>query len=309
MTNQQDNAATKLVARRSLHFVPGDNAALIEKAARLPADGLIFDLEDSVVPARKTLARDLVCSTLSALADRRFERWVRANGPDTEWIAEDLAATMPGVPTGYLIPKIKSPADIHRVADMLAAAEARLSLPVGSTLLIPMVTETPSGLLTMREVATATPRVVGIAWGGEDLAASMGLGAIRDAEGRYLPVPAHARTMCAIVAASVGIDALDGVFTTIADETRFREECREAVQMSFAGKLSIHPRQLAIINEVFTPPADVVDDARALVEAFDRNTADGVGVFVWKGNMVDVPHLVHARKVLARAVLAASAAA
>jgi citrate lyase subunit beta/citryl-CoA lyase len=303
MTAPSAQSGGTVVPRRSLHFVPGDNPALIGKAITLPADGLIFDLEDAVVPARKPFARDLVRDTLAATQGRRFERWVRVNGPDTSLLADDVAATMPGQPNGYLIPKVRTPADILAVCDRLAAAEVTLSRPPGSTLLIPMVTETASGLLDMRDIAAASPRVAGIAWGSEDLAAAMGLGAIRDAAGRYLPVPAHARTMCAIVAAALGIDALDAVFTAVTDEKRFREECHEAVQMSFSGKLSIHPRQLAIINEVFTPAAETVAAARELVAAFDRNTAEGVGVFVWNGNMVDVPHLMHARKVLARAAL------
>ena len=164
-----------------------------------------------------------------------------------------------------------------------------------------IATETPEGLLNIREIATATPRTVAISWGVEDLGAAMGLGRVRDAEGRYLDIPRYARVMCSVVAAAAGVEAIDTVFTDIADLDGLRRECEEGVAMGFTGKISIHPSQIAVINEVFTPLKGAVDEARELVALFNEHAKRGVYAFTFKGQMVDAPHLTRARKLLARA--------
>jgi citrate lyase subunit beta/citryl-CoA lyase len=140
-----------------------------------------------------------------------------------------------------------------------------------------------------------------VSWGIEDLSAAMGLPQVRDAEGRYLDIPRYARTMCAIVAAAAGVDAIDTVYTDIADLAGLRRECAEGVAMGFSGKISIHPTQIAVINEAFTPDAAVVDEARELVAAFEEHRRRGVYAFRFRGQMVDAPHLTRARKIIARA--------
>ena len=198
-------------------------------------------------------------------------------------------------------PKPRSAADIREVAQLLDGLEYRHGIPHGTTRLTIIATETPEGLLNIKDVATATPRTVAISWGVEDLGAAMGLGRVRDAAGKYLDIPRHARVMCAVAASAAGVEALDTVYTDIADLDGLRRECEDAIDMGFTGKISIHPSQIAVINAAFTPDVAVVDEARRLVAAFAEARARGVYAFTFKGQMVDAPHLTRARKILARA--------
>jgi citrate lyase subunit beta/citryl-CoA lyase len=287
--------------RRSLHFVPGGHEKMMGKALTLPADGLILDLEDAVTPDRKAATRPVVRQWLEKLDFGGRERWVRMNPLTSEFGRADLEETIGGRPHGYVVPKPRSAADVRAVAQLLDALEHRHGIPAGATRLLPIATETPEGLLNIREVAGASPRIVAVSWGVEDLGAAMGLGRVRDAQGRYLDIPRYARVMCAVAAAAVGVEALDTVYTDFADLEGLRRECDEAVQMGFTGKISIHPYQLPVINEVFTPAPEVVAQARALVAAFAEARQRGVYAFTFQGQMVDAPHLTRALKILARA--------
>ena len=164
-----------------------------------------------------------------------------------------------------------------------------------------IATETPEGLLNIKETAAASPRVAAISWGIEDLSAAMGLPRTRDAEGRFLDIPRHARVMCAVAASAAGVEAIDTVYTDIHDLEGLRRECQEAVWMGFSGKTSIHPGQLAVINEVFTPSRVEAEEAVALISAFEAEARRGTGAFAWKGQMMDMPHLTRARKIAERA--------
>jgi citrate lyase subunit beta / citryl-CoA lyase len=289
------------MARRSLHFVPGGNDRMLARALTIPADGLILDLEDAVPPDRKDATRPIV---LGWLRDRDFggrERWVRMNPFATGLGRADLETTIAGRPDGYLVPKPRHATDVREIAHALDALEYRHGIANGATRLILIATETPEGLLNIGSVASASPRIVALSWGIEDLSAAMGLPRVRDADGRYLDIPRHARTMCAIAASAAGVDALDTVYTDIADLDGLRRECEDAVAMGFGGKLSIHPDQVPVINAAFTPAKEVVDGARELVAAFAEHRARGVYAFRFKGQMVDAPHLTRARKIIARA--------
>jgi citrate lyase subunit beta/citryl-CoA lyase len=213
----------------------------------------------------------------------------------------DLEETIAGRPHAYVVPKPRTAADIRAVAELLDALEHRHGIEGGVTRLLPIATETPEGLLNIREVAGASPRIVAISWGVEDLGAAMGLGRVRDAQGRYLDIPRHARVMCAVAASAAGVEAIDTVYTDIADLDGLRRECDEGVQMSFTGKISIHPTQIQVINDAFTPAPEAVAEARALVAAFAEARGRGVYAFTFKGQMVDAPHLTRALKILARA--------
>jgi citrate lyase beta subunit len=288
--------------RRSLHFVPGGQERMIAKALTLPADGLILDLEDAVPPDRKVETRSIVLRWLSELDFGGRERWVRMNPIATGLGVADLEATIAGRPEGYVVPKPRHAGDIREIAQILDRLEHRHGLPNGSTRLVLIATETPEGLLNIREVAAASPRIVTVSWGIEDLAAAMGLPRVRDAEGRYLDIPRYARVMCSIVASAAGLDAMDTVYTDIADLAGLRRECEEGVAMGFSGKISIHPSQIEVINEVFTPNPAVVAEARELVAAFEEHRRRGAYAFRFKGQMVDAPHLTRAQKIIARAV-------
>lgn len=286
--------------RRSLHFVPGGNDRMIRKALTLPADGLILDLEDAVAPDRKAATRPVVRGWLEALDFGGRERWVRMNPVWSEHGESDLEETIAGRPDGYVVPKPRRADDIRRIAAVLDRLEHRHGIAAGSTRLVLIATETPEGLLNIREVTAASPRIAAVSWGVEDLAAAMGLPRTRDDRGHFLDIPRHARVMCALVAAATGVQAIDTVYTDIADIDGLRRECREAVAMGFTGKISIHPGQIEPINEVFTPSPAEAEDALALIAAFEDHARRGAGAFAWRGQMVDMPHLTRARTILAR---------
>jgi citrate lyase subunit beta/citryl-CoA lyase len=273
---------------------------MLDKALGLSADGLILDLEDAVPPDDKAATRPVVREWLARDWGGR-ERWVRMNPLATGLGRADLEETIEGRPDGYVVPKPNGAADVRAVAALLDALEQRHGIPHGATRLVPIATETPQGLLDIRAIAGASPRTVAISWGVEDLSAAMGLGRVRDAEGRYLDIPRHARTMCAIAAAAAGVEALDTVYTDIADLAGLRRECEDAVAMGFTGKISIHPSQIPVINDAFTPSKTLVAEARELVEAFEAHARRGVYAFRFKGQMVDAPHLARARKIIERA--------
>jgi citrate lyase subunit beta/citryl-CoA lyase len=287
--------------RRSLHFVPGGNEKMITKALTLPADGLILDLEDAVPPDRKAATRPIVAEWLRNRDFGGRERWVRMNPIATGLGRADVEDTLPARPDGYVVPKPRHAGDVREIAQLLDAVEQRHGIPNGTTRLTLIATETPEGLLNIKEVATASPRIVAVSWGIEDLGAAMGLPRVRDGEGRYLDIPRYARTMCAIVAAAAGVAALDTVYTDIADLAGLRRECDEAVAMGFTGKISIHPGQIAVINAAFTPAKAEVEDARRLVAAFEEHRRRGLYAFTWNGRMVDAPHLAGALRIIARA--------
>jgi citrate lyase subunit beta/citryl-CoA lyase len=274
---------------------------MMARALTLPADGLILDLEDAVPPERKAATRPLVAGWLRDLDFGGRERWVRMNPLTTGLGAADLEETIGARPDGYVVPKPNRAAEVRDVAQLLDRLEHAHGIANGSTRLLLIATETPEGLLNIRETSTASPRIVAAAWGVEDLGAAMGLGRVRDAEGRLLDIPRHARVMCAVAAAAAGLQAIDTVFTDIADLDGLRRECDEGVAMGFVGKISIHPSQIPVINAAFTPSAAEIDEARALVQAFDDHARQGVYAFRFKGQMVDAPHLTRARKILARA--------
>ena len=286
--------------RRSLHFVPGGQQRMLDKALTLPADGLILDLEDAVPPDLKEATRPIVREWLGRDFGGR-ERWVRMNPIATALGRADLAETIAGRPTGYVVPKPRHAADVREIAQLLDGLEHRQGIPAGSTRLVLIATETPGGLLNIRDVATASPRTVAVSWGIEDLGAAMGLPRVRDARGAYLDIPRYARTMCAIAASAAAVDALDTVYTDIADLDGLRRECEDGVAMGFSGKISIHPSQIAVINDAFTPSKDAVAEARELVAAFAEHAARGAYAFRFKGRMVDAPHLTLAKKLIERA--------
>ena len=287
--------------RRSLHFVPGGQEKMIAKALTLPADGLILDLEDAVPPPLKPATRPIVRRWLETLDFGGRERWVRMNPIFTEHAVADLEETIAARPDGYLVPKPRTADDVRRIAAQLERLEEKHGLPFGSTKLILIATETPQGLLNIGEIAAASNRIVAISWGIEDLSAAMGLPRVRDDAGRYLDIPRHARVMCAVAASAAGVEALDTVYTDIPDLDGLRRECRDGTAMGFTGKISIHPSQIEVINQEFTPSKAEADDALALIAAFEEHAKKGAGAFAWKGQMMDQPHLTRAKKIAERA--------
>lgn len=298
MTEQSSPAGNTV--RRSSHFVPGANERMLEKSIATDADSLVLDLEDAVTPDNKDSARATVAGWLADVDFGAKERVVRINPLDTPWCAADVAETMVSPPDAYLVPKVHNAAEVVELDSMIARWELEHGHPPGGVVLLVLGTETPQGLLNIGELARHD-RVDALSWGAEDLSAAMGSKANRDATGAYLPVFEYARVMCLVGATAWGKQPLDTVFVDFRDSERLASECATSAAMGYTGKISIHPDQIDIINAAFTPSAAEVADAHELLEAFAEAEAAGLMAFAHKGQMVDVPHLTRARKVVATA--------
>lgn len=282
---------------RSLLFVPGDSERKIAKAQETDADALILDLEDSVVPDRKPAARDFCRAALAGPGPKKF---VRINALETLHAAADLAAIMQGAPFGIMLPKCQSATDLHRLDDMLTVLEAREGLALGSTLVLPIVTETAAAMLGFPTyVGAELPRLFGMTWGGEDLAADLGARSNRDETGGYALPYQLARSFCLYAASAAGSAPIDAVFTDVKDLEALEREAVAASRAGFVGKMAIHPAQAEVINRAFTPPAEDIEHARRVLDAFAA--AEATGVALLDGRMLDRPHQRAAARVLAAA--------
>lgn len=284
--------------RRCLLFVPGDSERKIGRALALEADGLIFDLEDSVGWSAKSGARAVVSAALEKVR-AGSERVIRVNGPASGLTAADIEGTIGAKPDAYMLPKVSSAAEVVQIAEMVERAEARGGLPHGTVKLILIATETPAGVLNIGSLATAHARVSALMWGAEDLSAALGVSRTRGPDGRLLDVFAHARMMTVLAAAAAGIDALDTPYIQIQDMEGLREEARAAAATGFCGKAAIHPDQVAPIMEAFTLDPAEVGGAQDLIAAWQA--LGQPGTFAHRGQMIDAPHLERARSVLRRA--------
>ncbi len=285
--------------RRSVHFVPGGNERYLATALTSAADTLVLDLEDSVPPDHKLAARASVTEWLCSadVVERAGDKelMVRINALDTAWGRDDVAALVELGPLALMIPKVGRSADLDALDEIIAAADPHTAITF-----FPVATETAAGVVHLPDVA-AHHRVDGVCWGAEDLSAALGASATRDHSGRFLPVFEMVRSWCLIGAAAAGVPAIDAVFTDLADLAGLRAESDLAAAMGFAGKITIHPSQIDIVNEAFTPSQERLDEAADLVAEFERHAADGRMSFLHNGQMVDAPHLARAKAVLARA--------
>ncbi|HMN71688.1 MAG TPA: CoA ester lyase [Rhodoblastus sp.] len=285
---------------RSQLFVPGDSEKKMGKGLESGADCLFIDLEDSVATANKDAARKMAREFLSSArkADKRPLLYVRVNALDTGMTDADLDAVMPGAPDGILLPKSQGGADVQHLAAKLAVREAENDLPDGATRICCVATETASAIFGLASYRGASRRLSALTWGAEDLSADLGAETNRLADGTHAPVYVLARNMTLLAAVSAGVQPIDTVYPNFRDDAGFRRECIEARRDGFTGKMAIHPAQVPIINEVFTPPAAEIERARKIVQAFaDNPTAGVIGL---DGEMLDKPHLERARKLLAR---------
>lgn len=288
---------------RSLLFVPADSEKKLAKGLGAGADALIVDLEDSVALASKEAARRMAAEFIASAKDGP-RLYVRVNDLSTGLTDDDLAAVMKAGPAGVMLPKSNSGEDVARLAVRLRVHEAENGIADGATRIIPIVTETPAGVLAAASYAGASPRLAGLTWGAEDLSAEIGAAATRDEDGRYTDLFRFARLSTILAASAADVAAIDTVFPNFRDEAGFARDCREGVRDGFAGRMAIHPAQVAVINEAFTPSAEAVAQARAVVEAFAA--AGNPGVVAIEGKMFDRPHLKRAERLLARAAGVAS---
>lgn len=280
---------------RSTLFVPADSEKKLAKAASSGADALVLDLEDAVLPDRKPQAREMMQAYVAALPDRSHV-WVRVNDMMSGEILKDLAKVVPARPAGILLPKIKGPEDVAAVGHYLDVLEAEHGLPAGHIRIAGIVTETPSAMLRMGElVRQAHPRISHVAWGGEDLSAAMGAGDPRTPEGAWRPMYEYARNQCLLLAHALSVEALDTVYVNFKDPEGLRKSCLQSRYDGFTGRIAIHPDQVAVINEAFTPTEAERVMAQRIIDAFKS----GAGAVSIDGKMYDIPHLKAARRALA----------
>jgi citrate lyase subunit beta / citryl-CoA lyase len=286
---------------RSLLFVPADSARKLDKAMSSGADALIVDLEDSIALDGKARARESAVAFLkdATMSPTRPYLMVRVNGLQTGLTDADLDAIAPAKPDAIMLPKAEGGVALVHANAKLAVREAQNDLPDGHIKILPIATETAAALFMVGTFAGASARLIGMTWGAEDLSAELGARANRDEQGRFLDPYRLARSLCLAGAAAAAVPAIDTVFVDFRNDVGFRRECQEACRDGFVGKMAIHPAQVPIINEVFTPSADAIAHAQSVIAAFAA--APGAGVVGIGGVMYDRPHLVRAKQLLARA--------
>jgi citrate lyase subunit beta/citryl-CoA lyase len=286
---------------RSLLFVPADSPKKLDKAMASGADAVIVDLEDSIALDGKARARDSAAAFLKTAmaATPRPYILVRVNGLQTRLIDADLDAIAPSKPDAIMLPKAEGGASVVHADAKLAVREAINNFPDGHIKILPLATETAAALFLAGTFAGSSRRLSALTWGAEDLSAELGAQANRDAQGRFLDPYRLARALCLAGAAAARVPAIDTVYVDFRNTDGFRRECEDAARDGFTGKLAIHPAQVPIINDVFTPSADALKHAQAVVDAFAATP--GAGVVGIGGLMYDRPHLARAEQLLARA--------
>src|SRR3984893_3618360 len=285
---------------RSLLFVPGDSEKKLAKSLGAGADVLILDLEDSIAPDAKARAREIVRDFLRSLSrdEPRPRLYVRVNALDTGLIDDDLDAVLAGTPEGIMLPKSAGGADVIALGAKLAPREAIAGLPDGSTKIIPIATETTVSMFGMGTYRGASKRCEALTWGAEDLSAEIAAEANRYPDGRYIEPYQLARSLCLFAAVASEVTPIDTVFTNYKDGEGLRKHPLAARRDGFLGKMVIHPDQVPVVNEIFTPAKETIAHAQEILDAFAKA---GKGTVGFKGEMLDMLHVKYAERVLARA--------
>jgi citrate lyase subunit beta / citryl-CoA lyase len=278
--------------RRSVLFMPGSNARALEKARTLPADGLVLDLEDSVAPDAKAMARDQIAQIVAAKSFGKREVLIRVNALDTPWWRDDAAMAAQSGADGILVPKISSVDDLNSVGALLAEEGAPGRLSVWAMI------ETAPAVLHAEQLAAASrdpkTRLAGFVFGPNDIARET---RIRMVPGRATMIPMI--THCILAAHAYGIEMLDGPYSDFSNPEGFAAECRQALDLGFDGKTLIHPGQIEACNIIFTPPADEVTQARRIIAAFELPENASRGAIQLDGRMVERLHAEMAKRTLA----------
>ena len=279
---------------RSFLFVPADSERKLARGPQSGADALILDLEDLVAPANRSAARVLAREFLDSTGSVDYQRWVRVNPLASGIALDDLSAVVPGRPDGILLPKCV-PDDLRTLDHYLSAFETAAALPLGKIRVIAIATETPAAMFAIGNYAGVSPRLAGITWGAEDLAACIG-GNNRRADGTYDDVYKLARSLCLLAASAAEVEPIDTIYTDFRDEAGLAEEAAAAKRSGFTGKMAIHPAQIAVINRAFSASEEELAWARKVVALFADNP--DAGTIALDGKMIDRPHLTLARRLL-----------
>jgi len=278
--------------RRSLLFMPGSNARALEKARNLPADVLILDLEDSVAPDAKALARDQIAQAIAAKGFGKREIWVRTNSTDTPWFADDVAMAGKAKPDGILVPKVSTVEDLKTIGDRLSSIGADASIKVWAMI------ETARAVLDADKLAAASrdpkTRLAGFVFGPNDIARET---RIKMQPGRSAMIPMI--THCILATRAHGLEILDGPYSDFSNVEGFAHECNQGRDLGFDGKTLIHPGQIEACNAIFTPPAEEVTEARKIIAAFERPENASKGAIQIDGRMVERLHAEMAKRTIA----------
>lgn len=284
---------------RSLLFVPGDSDKKFARASTSGADVLILDLEDAVAPSMKADARVRVAEWLDRAGEIEPALFVRVNPLGTGLTDDDLAAVVrPGL-AGILVPKANGAQDVATIAAVIDRLEAAAGMTAGTVGIMVVATETPQAMFALGSYTPPHPRLVGLTWGAEDLAAAIGATANKEADGQWTEPYRFARSLCLFAAASAQVAPVDTLYADFRDAEGLEADCRRARRDGFTGRIAIHPDQVDTINRCFSPSEAEIADARRIVAAFAANPELGtIGI---DGKMYDIPHLKAAQKTLAAA--------
>jgi citrate lyase subunit beta/citryl-CoA lyase len=284
---------------RSLLFVPADGGAKLDKAMASGADAVILDLEDSIAPERKNIARQAALNFLKSAQDRkdRPRLLVRINGLDTGMTDADLEAVVPGKPDAVMFPKAEGGATVTHLDAKLTAREALAGIPEGAIKILAQTVETALGFFTAGSYRDSSARLIGMTWGPEDLSSEIGAMSNRDAHGILTEPYRIARAVCVLGAAAARVPAYETIHVDFRNLDALRRDTEEARRDGFAGRLAIHPAQVGVINAVFSPGTAEIEKAKAIVAAFAAKP--GAGTVGIDGKMYDRPHLKRAQELLA----------
>ena len=284
---------------RSLLFVPADGGSKLEKAMASGADAVIVDLEDSITPERKLQARAATNDFLKNYNGKkdRPRLLVRINGLDTGMTDADLDAIVGGRPDAVVFPKAEGGASVVHLDAKLTAREAVAGVPEGQIKILAQAVESAAGLFAVGTFRGASGRLIGLTWGPEDLSAELGAEANRNAAGQLTEPYRLARSLCLYGAAAAKLPAIETVYVDFRNSEGLRQDTQDARRDGFTGRLAIHPAQVPIINEVFTPSAEQIEKAKAIIVAFTAQP--GAGAVGIDGKMYDRPHLARAQRLLA----------
>lgn len=283
---------------RSWLFAPGDSEKKMTKAMEGDADIVLIDLEDAVAPDAKAAARPMVHDFIKANPAQRGRLWVRINPFDGPHTLLDLAAIMPAHPGGIMLPKVYGRDEVEKLDHCLSALEVANGIEEGSTPVIVLITETAEAMFHTGNYKGA-PRVVALTWGAEDLADSIGASSNRNADGSYSFTYELARSLTVLGAATAGVTAIETISADFRDLEALKARAEKVRRDGFRGMMAIHPAQVPVINEAFTPTEAEIAEAQEIVDVFAANP--GVGAIGWKGGMLDRPYLARAERLLRQA--------
>jgi len=278
---------------RTMLFTPGNNMRMIYKAGTLEADAVILDLEDAVPLAEKETARIFIKDSIEQVAAGGVQVFVRTNAFTTGLAEEDLNWTVQAGLDGIVLPKAESKDDVLETEKLVTALEKEKELEPGGLVIVPIL-ETARGVVNAYQIATASRRVVAVAFGAVDFTREMGIHLSREGAELF-----YARSHIAVTARAAEVQAIDTPWIDVADREGLVRDSERGRQLGFRGKLLIHPNQIETVNQVFSPSEDEIEYARKVVKAFKEAEAEGVGAISLEGKMIDIANFRQAEELIA----------